>query len=106
MGPLTTTGGEAIGGTGPGPLTTGGFVFEGSEHQAFKPLWLPSQVHDVEAPLFTDPVKVPAVQLLGDVPQAPLTGGGTSSGTLHQVFFPLCVPLQVQDVEIPLSLVS
>ena len=78
-------------------------VLSGTEHQVFKPLLVPRQVQEVEAPLFVDPLKAPAEQVAATVPHTPLAGAAAAvSATEHQAFDPLLLPRQVQDVEMPL----
>jgi hypothetical protein len=66
------------------------------EHQAFEPPPLPAQVQDVELPLSTDPVTVPAAQLLAPGPHAPFTVLTTASDAVHQAFVPPLLPAHVQ----------
>jgi len=57
------------------PLAGAAAAVSATEHQAFDPLLLPTQVQEVDTPLFVDPVTVPAEQVLAAVPHVPLTAG-------------------------------
>jgi hypothetical protein len=72
-------------------------------HHTPSPWFTPLHVQDVDVPLSVSPVTVPASQDPAFLPHTPLTFGGNCFATLHQAPNPRLMPVQVQDIEVPLS---